>query len=166
MQIQRPDVKLRNADSQETIETITTQVPDLVVATARLEESKTAQKDASVLFRFRRGQPFKGEPALVWTINCERGEIRLISHSDILLHAGGYVSPVVIQIDDFESEQPREVEWQWESWQGELPIPARSVSKLYEVFSDGVAGSLPSFDDALVRHGQLQAMLDDWLQSG
>lgn len=135
---------------------LTSNVPDLIITTATLE-SPQSQKGASTLYRFRRGQPFPGEPALVWSINGEKGEIRLVAQDGTTLHASAYSGPVTIELHDYATDKVQIVEWSWEKWQEELPIVARSVGQLYEDFAEGK--QVPSFKNALTRHEQLEALL-------
>lgn len=157
-------MKLRDA-SNNIVGTVSSDVPDLIIVTGSLNDSKITQKGATLHVRFRRGQQFKGEPALTWHINCERGEIRLIAPSGTSLHANSYSEPVTIEIHDFVTDEVRAEVWEWPKWQEEagLPIVGRSVAKLYEVFYESVLGNEVSefadFSDAFRRHQQLQTML-------
>ncbi|CAM1508617.1 Fc.00g054650.m01.CDS01 [Cosmosporella sp. VM-42] len=162
LQLQRPHVKIRDPATNEVTETVKSDVPDLILATASLAGSENTQDSASVLLRFRRGQPFKGEPALVWTINGEKGEIRLVNQGGTTLHAGGYSQPVTIDVHDFETDEVKSVPWEWQDWQNELPDVARSVGAVYERFAEGDDKNVPSFEDALVRHKQLNEILASW----
>lgn len=155
--LQRPQVKIRGTDQE-----LTSTVPDLIITTANLPATEQTQKDASVLYRFRRGVPFPGEPALVWTISGEKGEIRLIAKDGTALHASAYSGPVTIELLDFAEDKVRAVDWAWEDWQEELPVISRSVAKLYEHYADG--GRVPTFDDAVKRHEQLEGALSTWTQ--
>ncbi|KPM41812.1 hypothetical protein AK830_g4754 [Neonectria ditissima] len=160
VQVQRPNVRIRDPATNKVIETIKSDVPDLVFSAGTLAASSTAQDGASVLLRFRRGQPFRGDPALVWTINGEKGEIRLVAQDGTALHANAYSGPVTIEVDDFETNQVEAVEWEWEGWQEELPLVSRSVAAVYDAFAEGGNNSIASFGDALVRHKQLTGLLD------
>ncbi|KAK7417839.1 hypothetical protein QQX98_004314 [Neonectria punicea] len=160
VQIQRPNVRIRDPATNKVLETIKSDVPDLVFSAGTLSASPTTQEGASVLFRFRRGQPFRGDPALVWSINGEKGEIRLVARDGTALHANAYSGPVTIEVDDFETGQLEAVEWEWEAWQEELPFVSRSVAAVYDKFADGGVNTIASFDEALVRHKQLNGMLD------
>jgi hypothetical protein len=112
------------------------------------------------LLRFRRGQTFKGDPALVWTIQGTNGEIRLTAKDGTTLHASAYSGPVTIQVHDFATDTVEDVSWEWADWQEELPILARSVGEVYERFASGNGSVLASFDEAGVRHHQLNKLLD------
>ncbi|OBS18798.1 hypothetical protein FPOA_10526 [Fusarium poae] len=161
---QRPNIRIRDATTNEIIDRVTSDVPDITFAAGTLQESQTVQKDAAVSIRFRRGQPFPGEPPLVITINGEKGEIRLRSFGGTALNAGGYSKPVTIEIHDFETDKVEEVEWKWQAWQEEndIPIIGRSIAAIYEQFANGEEKGLVSFEEAFKRHEQLDGMLKQW----
>ncbi|KAJ7739569.1 hypothetical protein B0H16DRAFT_1324855 [Mycena metata] len=163
LHIQRPEVKLRDPATKQIVKTVPTDVPDLVVATGTIPDSPFIQKGgAPILVRFRSGQPFKDEPAVVWTITGDKGEIRLTSPSAAYLQMGSNEGgPIVIEVYDFETESISKVDWVWVDWQEELPVYARNVGGLYEAFADGDK-SCPTFEDALRRHEQIDGMWDDW----
>ncbi|KAF6809711.1 oxidoreductase family protein [Colletotrichum sojae] len=156
-QIQRPRVQIRGPASKEIVETVTSTVPDLVVATATIASSDHVAEGATLLARFRRGQPFKGEPALVWSINGEKGEIRVTSDATTALQAGAETSAVRIELHDFATDEVEKVEWEWEGWQAELPVWSRSIGRLYEDFTEGK--DVPTFEEAVKRHEQLETIL-------
>lgn len=118
--------------------------------------------------RFRRGQQFKGEPALTWHINGESGELRLTAPCGTSLHANSYSEPVVIEIHDFATDEVRSVQWKWPQWQEEddLPIISRSVALLYEAFygtvQEGAPQEYPDISAGLRRHEQLHSILSGW----
>ncbi|KAM0238477.1 hypothetical protein ACHAPO_003443 [Fusarium lateritium] len=161
---QRPNVRIRDPTTNEIINSVTTDVPDITFATGTLQESQTVQKDAAVSIRFRRGQPFPGEPPLTITINGEKGEIRLRSFGGTALNAAGYSKPVTIEIHDFETDTVEEVKWKWQEWQEEndIPVIGRSIAAIYEQFANGRGEGLVSFGEALKRHEQLEGMLKQW----
>lgn len=167
LQLQRPNMKLRNPSTNTIVKTVTSDVPDLITVTGSLSGSGVAE-GVSLLVRFRRGQPFKGEPALTWHINCEKGEIRLTAPSGTSLHANSYSDPVTIEIHDFDTDEVHILPWEWPNWEEELdlPIVGRSVAKLYEAFhADTVEGGrrmYPDFSDAIERHEQLTTLLASW----
>ncbi|KAL5095455.1 hypothetical protein Trisim1_000230 [Trichoderma cf. simile WF8] len=162
LQLQRPNVLLRDPSTKKVVETVKSNVPDLVIINGTLAASQIATEGANVLFRFRRGQQFLGDPALSWTINGEKGEIRLQAFGGSSLHAGSYGAPVTIEVHDFASDQVQKSEWSWQSWQEELAIVGRSVGVLYDKFADGEFEGAPSFETALVRHEQLATVLAGW----
>ncbi|KAH7179849.1 uncharacterized protein B0J16DRAFT_347829 [Fusarium flagelliforme] len=161
---QRPNIRLRDIDSGKITETVSTDVPDITFATGTLRESPTVQKDAAVSIRFRRGQPFPGEPPLLITIAGEKGEIRLRGYGGTALNASGYDEPVIIEVHDFETDKVEEVEWKWHGWQEEndVPIIGRSIAAVYDRFVSGETEGLVTFAEALKRHEQLEGMLKEW----
>lgn len=162
LQLQRPNVLLRNPSTKEVVETVKSNVPDLIIINGTLAASQVAADGANVLFRFRRGQPFPGDPALSWTINGEKGEIRLQAFGGSSLHANSYTAPLTIEVHDFASDQVQKIDWSWQSWQEDLAIVGRSVGVLYDKFADGVVEGAPSFETALVRHEQIASALAGW----
>lgn len=150
------------------MDTVVSNVPDLITVTGTLSDSNLTQKGAILQVRFRRGQQFKGEPALTWHINGELGELRLTAPGGTSLHANSYSEPVVIEVHDFGTDEVRSVHWEWPSWQEEddLPIVSRSVARLYEAFYDstqeGAPQEYPDFSAALRRHEQLHSILSEW----
>ncbi|EGU78061.1 hypothetical protein FOXB_11405, partial [Fusarium oxysporum f. sp. conglutinans Fo5176] len=160
---QRPNIRIRDPKTNEITHTTTSNVPDLILATGRLSESSTAQKDAAVLVRFRRGQPFPGSPHLSITIAGEKGEIRVQVFTGTTLHgASAYEKPVVIEVHDFGKDVVEQVEWKWEEWQQDIPLLARGVAAVYEAFAEGDEDGLVSFEEALKRHEQLEGLLGQW----
>lgn len=160
-QLQRPLVKIRDPNGTAIIDSVTSDVPDLITTTSTLETSPTVQKGATLQARFRRGQPFPGELPLWWTVNGEKGEIRLTSSAGTSLHAAAYDddTSVTIEVHDFETGKVDKVEWDWAEWQKELPVAARSVGAVYEAFATGKGGDYPTFRDALALHEELERVV-------
>lgn len=44
--------------------------------------------------------------------------------------------PVPIRIHYHVTDEVREVDWDWEEWQKELPGRGRNVAKVYDLFSE------------------------------
>lgn len=166
-QLQRPEAKVRDSKTNEIIQTITSDVPDLITTIGTIAASPTVQEGAQLSVRLRRGAPFPGEPALVWTVNGEKGEIRLAATGGIALQAMAYTKgvpkgDVSLELHDFATDKVEELELEWAPWQEELPINARSVGAVYEAFADGKDGGYPTFEDALRRYQQLDGFISKW----
>ncbi|KAJ7815720.1 hypothetical protein B0H13DRAFT_2258052 [Mycena leptocephala] len=164
LHVQFPKAKLRDSASNTIVKTVTSDVPDLVIAAGALPASRTTQPGAPLLVRFRRGQPaFDDEPPLVWSVTGETGEIRLTSPAGTTLHAFAHTEAVRLEVRDFATAtgEVERIEWRWEGWQEELPLVVRSIAALYEAFADGEE-RYATFDDALGRHEQLEGMLIAW----
>ncbi|KAF4983546.1 hypothetical protein FZEAL_1081 [Fusarium zealandicum] len=162
LHVQRPNVPVRDTSTNQIIKTVKSDVPDVIFAVGTIAESETAQRGASVSVRFRRGAPFPGEPPLLWTINGEKGEIRLKVMGGTALHASSYSGPVTTEVHNFETDKVEEISWGWDDWQEEIPIIGRCVAAVYDRFAEGHHEGLASFSDALFRHEQLNGLLRDW----
>lgn len=136
-QLQRPDVRIRDPSTNEIVDHMTSDVPDLLSLHGALAASPQSVLGATLSFLFRRGQPFPGTPSLVWTINCERGEIRLVSPSGIALQASASNETVKIQVHHFNSDEVEDVEWTWSERQQDLPLLAKAVSESLYAFAEG-----------------------------
>lgn len=163
--LQWPEPRVKD-DAGNVITTVRSDVPDLIHVSGRWNESSTTQKNAPLHYRFRRGQPFPGALALEWTINGEKGEIRITSRSTTFLQVGQPTDPAVIEVHDFETDKVEKLAWDWEEWQQDLPFPARSIGTLYEEFAEvkgsGAKERYVTFDVATRRHEQLESVLANW----
>lgn len=170
LQLQRPEVSIRDSrlSSGKIVGSLSSDVPDLIHVTGSLRNSEITKGGATLAVRYRRGQPFKGEPALTWHINCERGELRMVCPGGSSLQTSAYSEPVTIDIHQFAGDEVRSEAWEWPSWQEEvgLPVISRSIAILYEAFhhhvSEGGARDFPDFSDALERQQQLDSILSKW----
>ncbi|MCJ1463633.1 hypothetical protein MMC07_002241 [Pseudocyphellaria aurata] len=143
--IQRPKIAVIHDGKVE--ETVKTDVPDLIMLHGTL--SSGIPLSAS----FRSGQPFKDDPGLVWNINGLAGEIK-VQGSGPALQARD--DDVKIWLHNFATDEVDEVKW--ESPFPELPGAARNVASLYEAFARGDEGGFPSFEDAVLRHRQIEEL--------
>ncbi|AEO63788.1 af2eb89a-6de0-4725-9bc7-95546f2f8b57 [Thermothielavioides terrestris] len=163
--LQFPENQLVNA-AGEVVKTVRSDVPDLIFVSGKWAESTLTQKNATLHFRLSKGSPFPGEPALQWTITGEKGEIRVVSPKTIFLSMGDPTAPPVLEIHDFATGNVEKVEWDWEDWRADLPLPARNVGALYESYAKdkgaGAAESYAAFAVALKRHEQLEGLLAEW----
>ncbi|KAH6140635.1 hypothetical protein HBI64_026100 [Parastagonospora nodorum] len=160
-QLQRPSVRIRDTSTDKIVETITSDVPDLLSIHGALTPTSLAAPKATLCVGFRRGQPFPGTPPLVWTINCERGEIRLVSPSGTALQANAG-DDVSIQIHRFDTDNVENVRWTWKEPQQALPLMARSVSECLYAFAEGRedGDGWAGIDSAAVRARSIERFLD------
>jgi hypothetical protein len=149
------------------LETVTSDVPDLIYVTGTLTTAHTARTPggATLHVRFRRGPAsasFRAdgkeeeEPALVWRVTGERGKLSLVSSSGAVLqaHASGGIA---LSIHGSEVGAVRTVEWEsWPESLTDLPLMARNVGALYEAYADGGVTPYPDFEHAVRRHEQLE----------
>ncbi|KAK5657962.1 hypothetical protein OQA88_2514 [Cercophora sp. LCS_1] len=161
-QLQRSLVPL-TVDGKRSGQVVKSTTPDLILIAGTLTESETVAKGASFHAKLRRGQPFPGEPALVWSIHGEKGEVRLVSQDAANLQIGP--GPYLIQIHDFETDKVESVDFKWEDDIQELPPMSRNIGVVYERFAAAQAGgkvAYPTFDHALKRHKQLEGFAAGW----
>ncbi|KAG8416383.1 hypothetical protein J3459_007814 [Metarhizium acridum] len=166
-QLQRPEIRVRDPSSNEIIDAIRSNVPDFLSLHGTLPASTRVKESATLDFLFRRGQPFPSVPSLSWTLNCELGEIRLVSPSGISLQADAYHDPVTIQIHRYDTDRVEDVAWDWDDVQKEVPERARTVQKVLYAFADSRGAASGSngcawveIGDAALRAAQLQSWLD------
>ncbi|KAK1579154.1 oxidoreductase family protein [Colletotrichum navitas] len=169
LQIQRPEVRVLLGDGAA--RRVRSDVPDFVAVHGALRgrENDDAVDGATLAVRFRNGPPFKGRPALVWRIVGEKGEVEVESPAGPYLHSDSYDEPVVVRVHDHERDEVEEVSWDWEGWQKELPVRARSVGEVYERFARWVEagrgdveedGRWPTVQDAVLRMRELETLLE------
>ena len=148
LHIQRPHVAIRDASGQ-VVETVTSNVPDLILVHGTLASSQVPF-DA----RFRRGQPFKGSLGFEWIVSGETGEIKVSGPGPALQ---AWDAGFKIDLYDFAKDEVRNVAWEEEGYP-ELPGTARNIARLYEAFATGDPNLYPGFDDAALRHAEIEAM--------
>lgn len=151
---------IENRQTKEITETVKSDVPDLVIATGTLRASSITEGGAILYFRLRRGQPFLDEDPLIWTINGEKGEIRLSSPGGTALQATAYNKPVTIEVHVHETDTVQKIEWDWAEWQKGISVIGRNTGALYENYLNGDA--YPTFEDALKLHERLEEIMGDW----
>lgn len=136
MQIQRPLLRILGGDGVPA-RTVRSDVPDFLAVHGKLAPGKeNVAGGAPLAVTFRLGPPFKGQPAFVWSINGEKGEIILTSPSGPYIFSGdSYAEPVQIQVHDHETDEVVDVKVGWEDWQEGLPLRARSTGEIYERFA-------------------------------
>ncbi len=160
LQLQRPKIRVLDSFIGRSIDTIESDVPDLIYVTGTLPGSEHILKDATFHMRYRGAPPFSGEPSLVWTILGEKGEIRLTAAFDAMLQVS-QLGDVTIEIDDYEKREIERVNLKWDAF-SELPHLSRSYASLYEAYATGAVGKYANFDHALKRHVQLDGLLANW----
>ncbi|KAK3306140.1 putative oxidoreductase [Chaetomium strumarium] len=169
LQLQRPEVRVRDpAQNDRIVDTIRSDVPDLLSLHGTVTSSRTHNQPASLIFTFRRGQPFPGTPAFTWTLHCTAGEIRLVAPSGISLQADG-AQDVTIQLHRFDSDTVEEVPWGWDERQRQVPLRARSVQTVLYAYADAKRKGFGKdegrdgwveLEDAAVRAAQIAGWLD------
>lgn len=143
--IQRPEVAITHDGN--VAETVKTDVPDLIMLHG------TVSSGVPLSVTFRRGQPFKDDPGLVWNIHGLTGEIKVQGPGPSLQASD---ADAKIWLHDFEKNEIEEVKW--ETPFPELPGQARNVASMYEAFARGDESKFPTFEHAVVRHRQIEEL--------
>ncbi|KAI4956791.1 hypothetical protein J4E86_005262 [Alternaria arbusti] len=138
-QIQRPNVRVLDPQTKQTVEKVVTDVPDFLAVHGTIAPSPLPAPNATLSFLFRRGQPFPGTPALTWEINCEYGEIRITSATNMVFQMNEGDGPVVIQVHHFDTHEVENVDWDWRDMQKEVPVIGRDVMTSLFAFAEGKA---------------------------
>ena len=161
-QIQRSHVPIVDPKTKQVLETVESDVPDLLSFNARLQPSPHTSEDATLAFFFRRGQPFPGTSSLTWALNFQHGEIRVESPTTSFFEPGPNDKPITIHVHRFEDDSVSMVEWSWSEEQAVLPLPARSVSATLYAFADGrpQGDGWVSLEDAAQRAMLIEKLLD------
>ncbi|KAI0187498.1 oxidoreductase family protein [Astrocystis sublimbata] len=152
MQLQRPVLRLRDANGVTTEREIRSDVPDLLVVHGKLAKGSGSGSgidiadDATLSLTFRSGQQFKGTPGFVWTINGSKGELRVTANG-AYIHSDSYKDPVEIALHDHATDDVGSIAWDWQDWQKALPRHARPVAELYERFANWWGSGRPEVDD-------------------
>ena len=165
MQIQRPEVKFLGADGVVR-KKIGTDVPDLLTVQGTLKSRPGvggAVEGALFTHVFRHGTPFKGQPGLTLTINGEKGELLVTIGEKFLF----LEDPASILLHNHATDEVKEIKWDWDDWQKELPIKARGVAELYERYAEWVENGKsqinygrkwPTLEDAVTRTRQFETI--------
>lgn len=165
MQIQRPEVNILGADGAIQ-KKIGTDVPDLLTIQGNLKSRDGVGgtvEGALLTHVFRHGTPFKGKPGLTLTINGEKGEL-LVTIGERFLFLE---DPASILLHDHVTDEVKEIKWDWNDWQKELPIKARGVAELYERYAEWVESGKsqvnsgrewPTLEDAVTRTKQFETI--------
>ncbi|EMD70200.1 hypothetical protein COCSADRAFT_50008, partial [Bipolaris sorokiniana ND90Pr] len=136
-QIQRPTLGVPDAETKNVTHHVTSNVPDLLSLHATLTPSAQTVPNATLTFLFRNGPAFPGDPALTWTINCEKGEIKLVSPTSPFFQFSDNDAAVKIQVHDFASGEVRDVACEWGEQQMGVSILARDVMGCLFAFVEG-----------------------------
>ncbi|KAL4970506.1 Gfo/Idh/MocA family protein [Aspergillus stella-maris] len=160
--LQRPEIRIRDPKTRQIIETVKSDVPDLVSVHGSLPPSPHVTENATLLATFTRGQPFPGDPALVWTLTGELGSIRLVAESGIALQASAYDAPVTISLHTFDTDEVLDVPWGWSEEQMGVPVSGRSVQTCLFGIGEGDEKGYVGLEEGVKRARQVYGWLDGW----
>ena len=136
-QIQRSNIRIQDPQTKQTVEEVITNVPDFLAVRGTIAQSPLTSPNTTLSFLFRRGQPFPDIPALTWEINCEYGEIRITSATNMVFQMSEGDGPVVTQVHYFDTHEVENVDWDWSDMQKEVPVIGRDVMTSLFAFAEG-----------------------------
>ena len=146
---QRPSVDLMDPQQGgKVVETVQEDTPDQVLLQGRFADS-----GAFFSYHLRGGEPFSGQPGLVWSIYGEKGEIRITNPLSVLdiLH-----DDVKIMLHDFAGgKEPREVEVPKDGM-SDLAGTSENVGRIYEAYARDA--NYPDWKDGMKRHELIEEM--------
>jgi predicted dehydrogenase len=166
-QLQRPTKPVKDKDGK-TLETRTSDVPDLVSVHGNLAPSAQNDPSATLAFYYRLGQPFPGSPAFTWTINCEKGEIRLVAPGGSAMEFSPPDKPVTIEVHHFDTNEVDNVPWEWSELQKEVPPMGYGVQTCLYAFADkSIKGgeAWVDIEDAARRAQLFEGFFKSWDES-
>lgn len=147
-----PEIKVLGAN-KEVLRTMTSDVPDYI----HIDGSLPSHNSAPISILFRKGPPFKGTLPFIWSIQGEKGEIRVEAESAGLQ---AFDVPVKVMVEDYRSGEVENVKWDYDVSVKDFKGPAKNIGMLYEKFAEG--SGYPTFADALERHEFLEEVWGDW----
>ena len=98
---------------------------------------------------------------MVWTLNGEKGEIRLTAGSGPSLQVTGKENAPVIEVHDFQTDTLQQLDYD-SSRRLDINLPARNIGAVYEAFAAGDETKYATFEHATKRHNQLRAILENF----
>lgn len=160
LQIQRPDQQVINRETGISRPTIS-DVPDLVSIHGTLQPSDLVRQGASLIISLKTGPPFPGTTPFVWIITGEKGRIRVSSQRGPFIQSESSEYPIPIELEDFKTDEVRQIPWQWEDWQEPLLGRGKNIAKMYDLYYEGRVEEhgLCDFEGAVRRHAQIDGML-------
>lgn len=142
-QIQRPLLHLIDKDGQ-IAGSVTSDVPDYLSVHGTLECDKgVTVPGAALVVTFRRGPQLKGEPGFLWTIQGEKGELRLAAPGPYLQSGHSFDGSIALTHHDHATDEVTELDWEWPAWQKDFDVRVRSVAELYERYAQWVESGRP-----------------------
>lgn len=145
--IQRPALAILGGD-EKPVRSMQSDVPDFLAVHGPMVDTRERGRispGAPLAVTLRNGPPFKGQPAFVWTINAEKGEVQIISESGPYIFSGmSYDVRPRILVHDHTTDEVAEVGWEWEDWQTTIGLKARATGEVYERYAKWWACGQPT----------------------
>lgn len=98
---------------------------------------------------------------MVWTINGEKGEIRLTASDGPSLQVTGKENAPVVEVHDFQANTVQPLEYDTDR-RLDIKLPARNIGAVYEAFAAGDETKYATFEHAAKRHSQLRDIIGNF----
>ncbi|KZM25688.1 oxidoreductase [Ascochyta rabiei] len=121
------------------------------------DETVITVPGATLVATFRLGLQVKGKPDIAWTINGEKGELRMNAPGPFLQARNSFDGPIEIAHHDHATDKVTELDWDWPEWQKNLGLRARSCAELYGKFAEWIEDGRPE----IVPEGMQWPRLED-----
>jgi predicted dehydrogenase len=120
----RPSLNVIGADGKIT-GSVKSDDPDYLSVHGTLQSNKSVvAPGATLVATSRLGPQFKYEPGFVWTVNGEKGELRLAAPGPYLQSGYSFDGPITIAHHDHATDKVMELDWDWPEWQKEYGLKA------------------------------------------
>lgn len=167
-QIQDTEIRvLGNAEAGS----LKSNVPDFIAIHGALKGKPYLAKDATLAVTWRAGDPFKGDPAFVWNIRGEKGQLQLKSPAGTYLGSHSFWEPITLRFHDFANDEVQEISWDWQDWQKDLHLYTRSIGELYERYAEWYESGKgdiksgrewPTLEDGMTRMRELDGIFESF----
>lgn len=145
--VQRPTLTILDKYDKP-VRTVQSDVPDFLAVHGPMVDVRGRGRIcpiAPLAVTVRNGPPFRGQPAFVWTLNGEKGEIQIVSESGPYFFSGlSYDVRPRILVHDYATDESAEVHWNWDDWQEEIGLKARVTGEVYERYAKWSANRYPA----------------------
>ncbi|CAK7235874.1 hypothetical protein SCUCBS95973_009415 [Sporothrix curviconia] len=170
-QLQSPNVAIMDPSTGNIVETIRSNVPDLMSLHGFVQSARTNHEPVSLTLHYQQGFPFPGTPALDWILTGTKGKIRLVDATGVSFYGGPGPDGVNIQLWKLGDETAETVNWAYSELQLEVPPTARAMQTLLYSYADAKRGVgkddvKNSSDWPDLKSGAARALeVEEWLSS-
>ncbi|KAL1892594.1 hypothetical protein Sste5346_006879 [Sporothrix stenoceras] len=135
-QLQSPDIKIIDPASKEVVETVRSNVPDLLSINGFVKSVRTNNEPATLSVHYQRGFRLPGTPDLEWTLTGTKGKIRVTEMDGSSFESDPGPSGLNITLWTFADNKVEDVEWKYSDLQHEVNPRARTTQTLLYAYAD------------------------------
>ncbi|ERT00989.1 hypothetical protein HMPREF1624_02225 [Sporothrix schenckii ATCC 58251] len=170
-QLQKPDIKIIDPATKEIIETVRSDVPDLLSLHGFVKSARTHNEPATLTLHYERGFQFPGHPSLEWTMTGTTGKIRVVEPAGTSFETDPGPDGLTIQLWTFDTNKVEDVPWGYSDLQLQVNPRARTTQTLLYAYADAKRGltkddirktpEWPTLESGAAR----AAEMEEWLSS-